>query len=206
MKVKIVLMAVVAVIAMTGSAMAAVTPGCYDVTGLWTETLQGGMGGVPGNTIIAGDGPYYVLAANLVTVNPAAPPWNWDTTYDSGLLILSDQGPWNGGGAIAIGFDIQVLSTGLLQGDQLAWSMTGDGVLDSGNPFTISATYGTPATPLTPTITSQDPDLVMGGDLTTAQICIEPIDSTKPIPAPGAIVLGTMGAGLVSWLRRRRTL
>jgi hypothetical protein len=67
------------------------------------------------------------------------------------------------------------------------------------------ATYTSSFTVVTPTLAWLSFEGV-GGDNIGLLLDDVSVSSAQPIPAPGALMLGGIGASLVAWLRRRRTL
>ena len=77
-------------------------------------------------------------------------------------------------------------------------------IVDAASSSEVWATttlHGVPGTTLTLTATGAQ----WSGFGTYGQVAIDRIE-VQPIPAPGAILLGAIGAGIVAHLRRRRTL
>jgi len=98
---------------------------------------------------------------------------------------------------------LSIYSDGSLIGQ---WLSTPEPASDCFQDLLIGAYWFVP-TPATATITNFftgaiDDVSIYNKALTPSEITVNP----SVIPAPGAFVLGSLGVGLVTWLRRRRTL
>ena len=81
--------------------------------------------------------------------------------------------------------------------------------LDGINDGDVSAIYASPYLVDTlkfyvPTV-DENGNSLSEGVVKKSEFAVAKLEAT-PIPAPGAILLGSLGVGLVGWLRRRRTL
>jgi hypothetical protein len=179
---------------LVGLSLSAVVQGApsysFELNGFWNEAFLGGGPGAPGN-ILSADGPITFTGdintyqfQILNATNQGAQPYNdpqgmyeFVTEYDNGRYFDSFFDIW---------FDIDL--TNYTDIDNGIFMVTGEGTAEGGQGYSITFKGG---------------GFIVISDTTGNAGFIEGTGSIACVPAPGALLLGSLGVALIGAIRRR---